>query len=321
MMRVWAVYCILCWVVAAMLLAASLLHRISLSAAARRERRFAKRYMHIITSGILDGEGIPMARFPMCERRGAREVLARLLAEASSSTFFEEPGAVRRMVAANGVEGWLLRRIRHSRGYVRARYLAMLSSLPVSHSTAACIDRFSSSRDRFTLFRTMLVRIAAEPSSAVRLLSEFPYPLTHFEMAELTSMLRRGLLPLAYAPLLVSENRNLRMLGLNIVRLFGITESEHRLLAILSDEDVRDEEFRDETVYILASLHLSVSRNAVVEHIRSMKPERRRALFRRLASEGYSVAALMRLAEGEEQLYIESLVASYKRTLVCHSRI
>ena len=38
-------------------------------------------------------------------------------------------------------------------------------------------------------------------------------------------MLRRGLLPIAYEPLVGSPNRNLRMVGLGIVRQFGIEEA------------------------------------------------------------------------------------------------
>lgn len=314
-------YCILCSAVTFVLLVSALRMKIARRTAERRERRYARRYMQMITGSMLNGESVPMARFPMCERSGAKAVLAQLLAAASASTCAGEPaGAVRRMVAANGIEGWLLRRVRHSHGYTRARYLAMLSALPVSHTTAEYLRRYSSDKERLIRFRTMLVEIAAEPSSAVRALSAYPYPMTHLEMAELTSMLRRGLLPLAYAPLLSSSNRNLRMLGLNIVRIFGITEAEYLLRNLLADDDATPEsdEIHYETICVLVSLHLPVSHRRTVNRIRTLTPDARRALFRRLVSEGYSVAVLMRLADKEEHPYIESLAASYKRTLVCH---
>ena len=322
-MRIYVIYCFLCAAATLALLAGALWTKLSERAVRRRERRYARRYMQMITHRMLNGEAFPMCRFPMCDNRGAREVLARLLAAASSSTSFEEPGAVRRIVAANGIEGWLLRRVRLSHGYRRAHYLAMLAALPVSHTTAEIVRRYSSEKLRCTRFRTMLVGIAAEPSAAVRLIGEFPFRLTHLEMAELTSMLRRGMLPLAYAPLLASDNINLRMLGLDIVRIFGIAEAEPLLLDILAGDDPSPEAdgFRDEALYVLVSLHLPVSGRRVAERIRSMPAENRHALFRRLAAEGYSVDALMRLAADDELAYIESLAASYKRTLVCHSRI
>lgn len=312
-------YCIVCAAASIVLLCGALLVRLSEKAAVRRERRFARQYMQMITHRLLEREAIPMAGFPMSDSRGAREVLARLLAAASSSTFFEEPGAVRRMVAANGIEGWLLRRVKHSRGYRRTHYLALLSALPVSHATAECIRRCTAGTDRHTLFRTMLVGIAADPQSAVQLLSGYPYDMTPLEMAELTSMLRRGLLPLAYAPLLASPNRNLKMLGLNIVRIFGIAESECRLLELVAAGGPSADEVRCEALHIIVSLHLPVSRSPVADCIRVMGAADRRALFRHLASEGYSVETIARLARDDEQPYVESLTASYKRTLVCHS--
>lgn len=313
---VWVAYCLACAAVTVLLLAAALVYKVSERGRERRERRYARRFMQMIAARMLEGESTPMDGFPMCERRGAKAVLARLLSAASASTYADEPAVIRRIVAANGIEGWLLRRVKHSRGYVRARYLAMLSSLPVSRTTAECIRRLTAGDDRRSLFHTMLVTIAADPKSAVGILDKYPWPLTRFEMAELTAMLRRGLLPLAYAPLLESENRNLRMLGLDIIRIFGIAESEHRLLAMIADGGTSDE-LRDEAVHTLVALHLPVSRHTVAECIRSMPAEKRGELFRRLIREGYSAAALADIADGEELEYVESLAASYKRTLVC----
>ncbi|MCH5329814.1 MAG: hypothetical protein J1E04_02525 [Alistipes sp.] len=311
-------YCILCAITALLFAVAALCRHLALRAERRNERRFARQYMNLIAQRMLDPDGVPMSQFPMCERRGARKVLARLLTAASSACF-EEPAALRRMAAANGIEGWLLRKVRLSHGYNRARYLAMLSTLPVSPPTAEYISRYGSHSDRRTAFKTMLVTIASDPAETVRILMRFPHTLTPLEMAELTAMLRRGLLPIAYAPLLGSQNRNLRMLGLNIVRIFGITESEQLLLQLLADSNPHPEacRFRDETVYVMMSLHLPVSRRQTAAHIRSMSPLSRRALLRRLAAEGYSVTALTRLAQEDEQHYAETLAASYKRTLVC----
>lgn len=53
------------------------------------------------------------------------------------------------------------------------------------------------------------------------------------------AVLRRGMLPIAYEPLIGSPSRNLRIVGLNIVRQFGIEEAERLLLRIVSgDEDL-----------------------------------------------------------------------------------
>lgn len=283
----------------------------------RMQRLFAGRYMRMVTMRMLDADGVPMSRFPMIERRGARDMLARTLSSVAMSTCTGDMGAVRRIVVANGIESWLLRRIRLSHGFQRARYMSILSSLPVSRSTADVVNRYASVRNRHLCFRAMMVRISSEPLSALRELSLYPYRLSPFEMNELTAMLRRGLLPLAFEPLLASESENLRMLGMNIVRIFGISESEYRLLEIVSGDS--SEEFRDDAIYTLVSLHLPVTGADIVGRVRSMSTSARRSFYRRLAAEGYSVSALVELAGGadEDEEYVESLAASYKRSLVC----
>lgn len=310
-----AAYCIACLVVSAALCVWSAAFGLSQRLERRCERAFAHRYMNMITARMLDGDSVPMARFPMCGRRGARAVLARTLATASASTCCDGICALRRMVAANGIEGWLLHRVRRSGGYVRARYLAMLSALPISCTTAAYVQRYAASKNPHIRFRTLLTAIAADPSSSVRMLAAYPSALTPFEMAELTAVLRRGLLPLACDPLLLSPGLNLRMLGLNIVKVFGVTETEHLLLDLMARDDAAG--LHGRIVDVLVSLHLPVGRRAVAAYVRSMRASERRMLFRRMASEGYSAEAIMRLADRGETAYVESIVASYKRSLVC----
>ena len=67
-----------------------------------------------------------------------------------------------------------------------------------------------------------MTRLAFDPTMALRLVGEFARPFTVYEVSEVMATLRRGVLPVAYEPLLDSSDRNLRIVGLNIVRQFGI---------------------------------------------------------------------------------------------------
>lgn len=306
-------YCILaCAAAVVLLVGAGLLHMGERSAC-RCEGRYGRLYMQMVAAGMLGRNAASMSPFPRCESRGARNVLARLLALASSSIRTDEPWVVRRMVVANGIEGWLLRRIGRSRGYVRARYMAMLSALPVSTAAAEWVASHAAA-DARTRFGALMVAIAADPASMVRRIGSYPLPLTRLELAQLTSMLRRGVLPIACTPLLESPNRNLRMLGLCIVRIFGITEAEELLLRIVAEGEG---ELAEEALHTLAALHLPVTRRCTASRIRTMHRCRRHSLLRRLAAEGYSAAALTRVAPVAEADYAESLAASYKRMLAC----
>ena len=61
---------------------------------------------------------------------------------------------------------------------------------------------------------------------ALRLMAEYPEPFSACEVGEIMAVLRRGMLPIAYEPLIGSPSRNLRIVGLNIVRQFGIEEAQ-----------------------------------------------------------------------------------------------
>ncbi|MFR2062617.1 MAG: hypothetical protein ACLS37_12505 [Alistipes sp.] len=140
---------------------------------------------------------------------------------------------LRRIVRENGLESYLLRRIRRTRGYRRAYYLLLLSRLPLEAQTDAAVARYTASRNPYVSFYALMTRLAFDPTMALRLVGEFARPFTVYEVSEVMATLRRGVLPVAYEPLLDSSDRNLRIVGLNIVRQFGIEEAERQLLGIV----------------------------------------------------------------------------------------
>lgn len=275
-----------------------------------------RRYMRTATM-LLMGD-FPKARtmFPMIERRGARAVLVQVLVRLASSAYGTDKELLSRIVVANGLDRWLLRRIERSSGYVRARYLSVLACLPPAADVVGRVARYEHGRNRMVRFYAMMVRVAWDPSHALKALADWPEPLAGFEISEIISMLRRGLFPVAYGPLLESNNRNLRVIGLNIVRQFGIVEAERALLKIIdSDSDCK---LCYEAIYTLASMHCQITRREIVRRVWAMSHDDRKALCRRLALEGYSLMALGRFVDADGNRYVESLVSSYKRTIACN---
>ena len=126
-------------------------------------------------------------------------------------------------------------------------------------------------------------------------------------------MLRRGRLPIAYEPLVESRCRNLRVVGLNIVRQFGIEEAERQLLRIVAGDEVP--EVGREALNTLCTLRRPLTRRRVSRRLAVMSPAERKALMRYMAAEGYSPGLLRRLFDARERTYCESLVQSYKRSL------
>ena len=160
-----------------------------------------------------------------------------------------------------------------------------------------------------------MTQLAAEPATSLRRMARYAYPFTVGEVSEIMSMLRRGMLPIAYEPLVESPDRNLRTVGLGIVRQFGIEDAEKHLLAMVGGDRVP--ELGREALYTLCSMRRCVTRREVAARVASMDRAERKALLRYMAREGYSPVVLRQLFGERERPYYESLIHSYKRSLVC----
>ena len=293
---------------------AAILRRLRARRLRRLEEVLSQRYMRIVTAIILSNESLPY-RFPMLEYRGAREIFARVLAVASRSVYGPDTAIIGRIAINNGIDIWLLHKIRHSKGYRRAYYISLLAALPITSGIVDQVARYDNDKNRFVRFYTLLIRISNDTSSALRSLAEFKEPLNDFEIAEIMAMLRRGLLPVACAPLLASNSRNLRILGLNIAREFGVEETKPLLLEIAVSED--DAEIAQTAIYALVAMRSSLANRRIATSIRNMPTDERRTLCRRLALEGYSASALRRLFGAQDGKFAEHLVATYKCRIIC----
>lgn len=283
---------------------------------ARRQRSrdavLRAKYLRIVMSYLLAGDG-PVPRFPMIGRIGARRLLIEAIAGLVDVTYGLDAAPLRRIVERYELEEWLFRRIRRSGAYRRAHNLLLLARLPVTDAGAACAARYAASCNRYVRFQSLMVRLAADPSTALRLMTEYSEPFSACEVGEIMAVLRRGMLPIAYEPLVGSPSRNLRIVGLNIVRQFGIEEAERLLLRIVAGD--QSPELGREALYTLCALRRPLTRRAVSGRLSSMSPAERKALLRYIVAEGYSPGPLRRLLSARERPYYESLVQSYKRCL------
>lgn len=290
-----------------------------LCAATLRERRrrgrdavLRTKYLHILMLWLTAPSATPPL-FPHLRRPGARLLLAEAVAGVVAVTYGLDPAPLRRVVARYGIDSWLMCRARRRSGYRRARCLALLSRLPVDGGVADASARFIRSRNRYVRFYALAVRLAADPATALRRMGEYPQPFCAAEVAEIMALLRRGMLPVAYGPLLSSPHGNLRRVGLCIVRQFGIEEAEAQLLRIVAEDE--SDELGIEALYTLCSMRRPLGRGEVAQRIARLDPARRRALLRHMAFEGYTPGALRRLFDPAEHPYYETLVRSYKRSL------
>lgn len=310
---VFRIYSVLAAVVALYLLGAALRVRLG-----RRRRPWQEaleqKYLRMVVHALMSGNGC-IVHFPQIGRARARLLLAEVISGVVTSTYGLDMELLRGIVTRCGLDVSLLRRVRLARGYRRAYYLSLLAVLPVGETALREVGRFGRDRNRYVRFYALMTQLAYDPAMSLKLIAEYPPPLSAYEISEIMALLRRGVLPVAYGPLVVSENRNLRALGLAIVRQYGIEEAERQLLRIVGD--VEGQELSREALFILCSLRRPLARRAVVRRVARMNRTERRALLRHMAFEGYAAEALPRFFNAEERPYYESLVSSYKRCLVC----
>ena len=275
--------------------------------------RLREAYLHRIIRALdSGGRGAGKIEADTPRRRMA---LAEAMHLAMRHTYGSDTSALQEAVDRNSLDRFLLRRIRLSRGSRRAYLLTLISSVPSHRDMASLLVRYTRSRNRDVRVSALMAVMAANPSMAVRALAAYPYPLAPFDTARIIGLLRRGLLPIAFEPLLTNANRNLRMLGMAIVRNFGIESADKSLGNIIASDP--DPQTVREAVYTLASLGRPLGRAKIRERVADFTPRERKELCRFLTLAGYSTRAIRALLSEEESRYAEELINSHKRDLVC----
>ncbi|MEG2096341.1 MAG: hypothetical protein RRY73_06655 [Alistipes sp.] len=272
------------------------------------------KYLHIVMSAFVTGKEEP-PHFPLLHRYGARQVLAEVVSRLSLSTAGLDPDSLRHFVKTYRLDELFLRRARRTRGEERAFCLLQLAGLPLDVSVAKRVASYRESSNRSVRFYALLVQLACHPTAALSLMATFREPFTPFERSELIALLRRGALPITYDALLAAPEHHLKCFGLAIVREFGIEEAQTRILRLVANPPTA--EVGIEAMYTLCALRGSSMGRAMKLGFSRMTAEDRKTLLRHMVNEGYATHLLERWLDREERPYFETLVHSYKRTIVC----
>lgn len=277
-----------------------------------RERRWLGHTLRHLWAEWMQGEGmlqpLPM---PRCALRRSR--LAVLLARMTAATYGLYGAPMRRLVECYGVDVWLLQRACRTRGWRRAHYLKLLSELPHRRAYTLRALRFLDDPCREVRFAALLVQLAADPEQLLRRVADYAHPFTAVETAEVLHLLRSGLLPIAYGPLLASQTENLCRVGMALVAQFEIAEAEPLLRGLVVEGD---RSLARRAIYVLAMMHRPLSRREVRGKVRAMSADERARLLRFLAHEGYSAEQVRRLCDEEEWATYKRRVESYKCSLM-----
>lgn len=276
-----------------------------------QQRLLHHSYIRQIVQIISAEEYCPI--YPTADTPQRRRALAEALHTVLSHTYGVRTAPLRELVEQSQLDTFLLHQAKYSVGIKRAHILMLISAMPTSKEIISQLTPYLRSRHTHIRTAALLATLAAAPSTAIATLSSLTFNLSAFDIARIIMLLRRGILPIAYEPLLSSENRNLQMLGLAIVRNFGIEIADKQLQNIIATS--KEYSVTREALYTLSSLGRPLGRVKIRNKIASMPQHYRKELCRHLTHEGYSLAALRTLFNHSEMLHTEALIRSYKRNL------
>ena len=280
----------------------------------QRDMRLQKSYIQQIVKMLCNEEFSLITPSP--DTRRDRMVLIEALHTVLSHTYGAELNILHELVGRYDLDGFLLRQIRYSRGLRQAHYIVLLSTTPTHRPAIPLLSRYCHSTNREKSIAALLAILALRPSTAISAIALFPHRLRPLDISRIITLLRRGILPIAYEPLLASDNTNLRMLGLAIVRNFGIEIADKELQNIIVASS--DERVVREALYTLSALGRPLGRAKIRIRLSTMEASYRRELCRHLTREGYSLAALRTIFSPAEVAHSATLLKSYKRNLEWH---
>ena len=283
----------------------------------QRRNLLQDKYLLILT-GYLYERQTPDGRFPFPQYGGRRSkmLLAETIAAFSAMNYGYDFTAMRKIVTYNDVDTFLFKRIKRSRSWYRIRYMQLLSLTGARDALLTGIKHLEKSENPYESLFALLIRISSAPELTVKSIREFPGTLSRRALPEIMLQLRRGFIPVAYEPMIRSNNENLKLLGIYIIRCFGIEDAQDILYSLL---DYPSSAVQDSALYALAAMKCSMAQKKVVESVSGLSFFQRRRLYKFLAAEGYSSRSLSALQSSERDSrlggYMESLVNSYKRML------
>lgn len=157
--------------------------------------------------------------------------------------------------------------------------------------------------------------IEAYPGCSIKYIARLERDISWYEAALLSQLMCRTGAPVAYTPLLISQNRNLQLIGIYLCEIFKSVDAEPYLqrLAESGDEDVAYM-----ALLTLCSIRGDISTPQVGCALSQCSSHQRAAFVRHSVQACYSPqSCAAHLSDEEQALFIQHL-SSYKCKIVCN---
>ena len=210
---------------------------------------------------------------------------------------------------------YLLGLIRRKSGSQRVRNLSKLSLLTNATIAVERAEIYLDEPHRTSRFCAMAALVAARPNRAIHYIGSVDDELTLYEVAVLTQLMRRAGTAIAYTPLLVSQNRNLQLVGIYLCEHFSIIDAEPHLQRLVVSED-KDVAYL--ALQALCAIHGDISNSRVGAVLQRLTPCQRISFILRSVYNCYSLRSCAHHLTHEERIMFSQRVNSYKCRIVCN---
>ncbi len=245
----------------------------------------------------------------------AKLIAAESIAHLSSVIYRIDESPLLEVSRVFGLESFLLERAQRG-GLKRIESLMLLSQIPLEELRIDDVERFRVDKMRIVRFMALMCIVNIEKERIVQHLATYRDEFTPLEICTIIETLRRGTITIAYQPLLASHNCNLNLVGIALVRHFGIETSCDMLASLV--EQCPSHRVQTMALDALTAMQQPVAIPALREYIVSLNCSQRYTLLRHIAAAGYSEQALKGIVTTEESRYYCSIVNSYKVNLRCY---
>lgn len=206
----------------------------------------------------------------------------------------------------------LINRARRSGALYRTSQLLRLA--PSASTIEVAIDPLFNTHPDTKLYST-IGQIVSYPHQAIRYITHLDTPLTIYEIAIFTQLLRRAGAPIAYTPMLASENRNLQLIGVYLAESLLAVDAETYLQRLVASPDY---EVAHAGLYALCAIRGDIASRSSHLAIERLTPLHRAAFLRHAVQSCYSLSSCARLLTAKERTQFTQRIDSYKCRIVCN---
>ncbi len=252
-------------------------------------------------------------QFPHARRAQHRDILSQTIHNILSHTYGCDSKALQQTIMCSHLNEHLLKRLFSATTFNKYITLSQLTSTINTTTDTSALQELLHSHDHNLRIGALMALLAAKPSGSMQILSSIDFNLQPIDIQRIIALIRRGKISVVLEPLFENNNRNLKLLGMALVRSFGICIVDKHLYQIINED--KDPILIFDAIYTLTHLKRPLKHTLIKGGIATMSEQQRKRLCRHLSVEGYSIQSINAILSPPESLYAKRLITSYKRLL------